>query len=239
MANTLYDLLEVSQNASSEAITAAYQRLQAKLAASAADGDEDATNRMIALREAWFTLSNTHRRQRYDDSLNARSLPPEAASIDIKPYFLVVLLLLGLGYFGIQHKKQLAEQETLRIQAEQASATARLAEIEAREAEQARRLADQAEARQRQQQLIERANREREIAYGNQVSRSIERAESEARWTKQREEQQKAQAERQRQYEAENQLAREKAYLRQIEAEKRNSYYRLQIVDRESAGSDV
>lgn len=229
MANSLYDLLEVSQTAGSDAITAAYKRLQGKYSALAADGDDDATNRLIAIREAWYTLSDERRRRRYDESLVVRENMSEPVTPKKRPYLIVALLALTIGYAGIQHKKQLAEGEKLRLQAEQASAAAKAAEIEARRAQQEKLAADQAEARLRQQQAIERANREREIAYGNQVSRNIERAESEARWARQREEQQKTQAERQRQYEAESQLAREKAYLRQIEAEKRRGYYRLEL----------
>ncbi|MBV2191921.1 MAG: DnaJ domain-containing protein, partial [Azonexus sp.] len=73
MANTLYDLLEVSATASPESIAASHQRLRAHFLDQQAAGDEDATNRLIALREAFATLSDTVRRQAYDDRLAARS----------------------------------------------------------------------------------------------------------------------------------------------------------------------
>ncbi|WP_170291324.1 DnaJ domain-containing protein [Dechloromonas hortensis] len=231
MANTLYDLLEVSQSASADAIAAGYKRLHAQYAESAAKGDEDATNRMIALREAFTTLSEPSRRQRYDDSLAARDQEVEAEPAG-RPFVKLIVIACIVGFFGITYKKYQTAQETARLEAERvvaaaktAETDARLAEAEARKAAEERIAAERADRQRQRDEAMERANRERDIAYGNQVSRNLERAEADARRAAEREEQAKANAERQKEYEAERALAREKAYLRQVEAEKNRYRY--------------
>lgn len=221
MANSLYDILEVSPTASPETIDASFKRLKNAFAPAAANGDEDATNRLIALKEAFNTLSDPARRRRYDDSLAVRASTSDGTSHGSSGMlrWIVVLLLVGAVIFGYQRHR--TEQERLRLQAEQTAAAARLAEIEAQRAEQLA-LQQQEERRRREQlqaEAIERYERERAISDGRQVARELERSE-------QRERQQQMQAERQRQLEAERQLARDKAYLRQLEAEnRRRTYY--------------
>ncbi|PKO89590.1 MAG: hypothetical protein CVU18_03535 [Betaproteobacteria bacterium HGW-Betaproteobacteria-12] len=221
MANTLYDILELSPTASADTITANFKRLHAAYAATAAGGDEDAANRMIAAKEAYATLSDPVRRQKYDDALALRmaraDVAPPTSGGALK--WIMLLLVLGIGGFVVQ--KHFAEQERVRLQAEQTAAALRMAEIEAeRERERdAQATAKQEEQQRRQAEALERFERERAMDYGRQVSRDLERAEE-------RDRQQRAQAERQRQSEAERQLAREKAYLRQLEAEnRRRTYY--------------
>lgn len=231
MANTLYDLLEVSQSASADAIAAGYKRLHAQHAELAAKGDEDATNRMIALREAFTTLSEPGRRQRYDDSLAARDCEVAAEPAG-RPFVKLIVIACIVGFFGITYKKYQATQETARLEAERVVAAAKLAETEAIKAQADARLAteeriavERAERQRQRDEAMERANRERDIAYGNQVSRNLERAEADSRRAALREEQARANAERQKEYEAERALAREKAYLRQVEAEKSRYRY--------------
>lgn len=235
MANTLYDLLEVNQSASADAIAAGYKRLHAQHAELAAKGDEDATNRMIALREAFTTLSEPGRRQRYDDSLATRDQEVETEPAG-RPFVKLIVIACIVGFFGITYKKYQTAQETARLEAERVVAAAKQAETEAIKAQADARLAaeeryalERAERQRQRDEAMERANRERDIAYGNQVSHNLERAEAEARRTALREEQQKEQAranaERQKEYEAERALAREKAYLRQVEAEKNRYRY--------------
>lgn len=231
MANTLYDLLEVSQSASAESIAAAYQRLRAGPAEKAAAGDEDATNRLIALREAFSTLSDPARRQRYDDGLIARELQNEAPPPG-RLWLKLAVIAVVVGFFGITYSRYQTAQQVARHEAErvaaaakQAEAEARMAELEARRVREERFEAERQERQHQRQEAMERASRERDIAYGQQVSRNLERAEAESQRAKWREEQQKEQAERQRIAEAERQLNREKAYLRQIEMEKRRSGY--------------
>jgi curved DNA-binding protein CbpA len=231
MANTLYDLLEVSQSASAETISAAYQRLRGLHTEQAAGGDEDATNRLIALREAFSTLSDPGRRQRYDDGLIARELSHEAAPAS-RPFLKLVVIAIIVGFFGLTYSRHQTAQQVARLETErlaatakQAEAEARMAEVEARRATEERLAADREERKRLRDEAMERSSRERDIAYGQQISRNLERAEAESQRAKWREEQQKEQAERQKIREAESQLAREKAYLRQIEMEKRRSGY--------------
>lgn len=226
MSKDFYALLEISTSASSEAIKANYQRLQARYAALAAQGDEDATNFLIALREAYGTLADPERRRRYDERLVARTAEPvagEAARGGIMKW-LVLLAIIGATSVGFARYQ--TEQEKLRLQHERELALAAEQKAAAEEKRRANeeRLAEQQAERQRQRDAdMERAQRERDIAYGNQVSRNIQQAESQARYEKQRDEQRQARLEQEREreqkLETERQLAREKAYLRQVEAE--------------------
>lgn len=219
MANTLYDILEVSPAASAETIAANFKRLQGTFGTLAANGDEGATNQMIALKEAYRTLSDPGRRQRYDDGLAVRTSTIDASPSGTGGSFKWVVLIIALGVIGFATQKHFAEQERVRLQAEQTAAALRLAEIEAEREREERAAAQQEEQRRRQAEVIGRIEQERAMAYGKQVSRDVERAEE-------RDKQQRAQAERQRQYEMDRQLAREKAYLRQLEAEnRRRTYY--------------
>lgn len=218
---TLYDLLEVSQSASADAVGASYKRLHSRYSELAtAGGDDDAANRMVALREAFATLSDPARRQRYDDHLAFRAsliaAPAAAGRSWLKP--LLIAAVVGLSAVGYQ--KYQAEQAQARFEAERSIAATRLAEAEAQQAAEERAAAELARRQALREQAIERANRERDLAYGEEVTRRRERAEAEARRDKLYDEQRKQREEQQKQYDADRQLAREKAYLRQIEAEK-------------------
>lgn len=218
---TLYDVLEVSQSASADAIGASYRRLHTRYTEQAAAGDDDATNRMVALREAFATLSDPARRQRYDDNLAFRASLIEApAAAASRPWLKPLLIAAVIGLSAIGYQKYQAEQAQARLEAERSIAATRLAEAEARQAAEERAAAELARRQALREQAIERANRERDLAYGEEVTRRRERAEAEARREKLYDEQRKQRDEQQKQYDADRQLAREKAYLRQIEAEK-------------------
>ena len=228
MANTLYDLLEVSATASPESIAASHQRLRAHFLAQQAAGDEDATNRLIALREAFATLSDTVRRQAYDDRLAARAAGEPMAEEPPRSFAKILIGVALIGACGFGYAKYQANQEQkMALEKEKAAAAVRLAEIEAqRERERAERElreARQAEYQRSREEARERAERERDLAYGRQISRDIQRGEAMALREKQREEQREAQQrqreEQQRHYEAERRLAQEKAALRRMEAE--------------------
>lgn len=222
MEKTLYDLLEVSQTASADSITSNYKRLFERHQSAAAAGSEDATNHLIALREAFHTLSDREKRIRYDQSLIQRTTKHTADS-SLRIYVIAGLVALTIAG-GINYKQRQTEQELARLESERAAAAARLAEQEAtrvREERLAIVAANQAERLRIEQENLIRHQRERDIAYGNQVSQSLARAEHEARMAKQRADYQNQQAERQRQSDAERQLEREKAYLRQREWENR------------------
>lgn len=227
MGKTLYDVLEVSQTASQDSITASYKRLSEALKTLAAQGDEDATNRLVALREAFLTLSNSDQRLRYDQSLitHQPANPPDPPR-SFKPLILAglaVLAITGSLHYSEARQRQ-ASQEQAQREAERVESMARLAEQEAHRAQEERMAlmaANQAENLRIQNEIRARQTREADIAYGNQVSQNIARAEQEARHAKAQAEQQRLNAERQRQQEAERQLERERAFLRQREWENR------------------
>lgn len=222
MATNLYDLLEVNQSASQEAIAAGYKRLQAKFVDQAAQGDEDATNHLIALREAHATLSDPDRRRRYDDRLLERQAEPPVASPGGGFTKLIVFALI-IGLCAVWYGKYQSDQEKARLERERVVAEAKQAELQAKREQEEMVAAQQAEQRRLREEAIERANRANDLAYANQVSRNVHRQETLAR---QQEEQQRAAAEREQKYDAARQLAREKAYLRQLESENaRNRHY--------------
>lgn len=228
MANTLYDLLEVSTSASQESITVSYQRLHAHYAAlqSSSDG-EDATNRLIALREAYTTLSNAERRKAYDEKLAARAAAEVVQEAQPRSYISALLLAAVIGTSGLGYANYQSNREQAALEKERAAV--RLAEIEAqraREQEQSERMAArQADYQRQQAESRERYERERDLAYGRQISRDIQRGEAMVQQEKQREEQRKLRDEQQRQYEAERRLAQDKATVRRMEAENNRRYY--------------
>lgn len=228
MANTLYDLLEVSTSASQESITVSYQRLHAHYAAlQSGSAGEDATNHLIALREAYTTLSNTERRKAYDEKLAARAAAEVVHAAPPRSYASLLLLAAVIGICAFGYMKYQAEQASL--EREKAAAAVRLAEIEAQQAreqeERERMAARQADYQRQQAESRERYERERDLAYGRQISRDIQRGEAMAVQEKQREEQRKLRDEQQRQYEAERRLAQDKATVRRMEAENNRRYY--------------
>lgn len=225
MAGNLYELLEVNETASPEAISANFKRLHAKYAAPAASGDEGARNQLIALREAHDTLSDLQRRQRYDQRLAARSNSLKAEDPRPKPFLRLIILAIIVGVAGLSYAKHSADQEKVRLEREKLVAATKLAEIEAQKEREEKQAADQAERQRRADEARERNDRARDTAYSAQITRDIQRAETQGRYDRQREEQQRANEERQRVAEANRQLAKDKAYLRQLEADSTRTRY--------------
>lgn len=75
MRKTLYDILEIPVIATAEAIEASHQLLRDELQGKADAGDQDARMRLVAVREAYQTLSEPSRRRAYDASVSARENP--------------------------------------------------------------------------------------------------------------------------------------------------------------------
>lgn len=231
MQKSLYDLLEVSPTASQDSIAVSYRRLHAKFAELQSSSDnEDATNQLIALREAYSTLSNPERRAAYDEKLTARATVEQSQDGEPRSYakLLVLLALIGACGFGYaRYQSNLAQQAAL--DREKAAAEVRLAEIEAqRERErlaQERHAARQEESQREQEERRARYERERDQEYGQQISRDLQRQEAAAQYEKQREDQRKLREEQQRQSDAERRLAQDKATLRRMEAENARRYY--------------
>lgn len=220
MSITLYDILEVSKIASQEGIADSYKRLFAHYSGESANGNEDATNRLIGLREAYSTLSNPDKRKAYDQRLAASEYGVSYEENQPRFSYLKVLLIVSiLGICGVVYSKNKASEEQARLQKEETAAALRFAELEVQKAREEKLAADQAEYQRRRDEAYERSNRERDYNYGKQVSRDIQNAETLARWEKEKEKRQQENEERQKQYDAERQLAKEKAYLRKIETE--------------------
>lgn len=219
MTVTLYDLLEVSSTATQEAISVNFARLESKYVEQLDNGDEDVRNLLIALREAYATLSDPDRRKRYD--LRLQVGPVEHPRANVFPLGRLLLIAVLVSLFAIWHTKNRAEQQKARLEAERIAANAKAAEIAARKEQDEQQAAQEAERLRRLSEDRASMVRERDIAYGNQISREVQRAEAQARRDEQRQELQRQREEQQRLNEANSQLARDKAYLRQLEAENR------------------
>jgi colicin import membrane protein len=224
-SKSLYDLLEVNESASQEAIAANYKRLYAGYSQLATNGGEDATNQLIAIREAYSTLSNPERRRRYDEKLATRLEAAEAFDRPLPAFLKLLILVVVVGLLALGYGKYQSEQEKARLERERIIAATKAAELEAQNAREERAAADQAERQRRADEAAERNERARDIAYGNQVTRSAQYSEAQLRLEQQRAEQQRANAERQRVNEANRQLAKDKAYLRELEANSRRTSY--------------
>jgi len=226
MKTTLYDLLELSQSASQEAILASYQRLAAKIG----DTDPDAENKRKFLNEAFFTLSQPPRRARYDQTLMEADSAPHVIAYDdgsISPITKLLLAGLLIAVCALGYNKYAKDREAAFIEKERARAAEVLAA--AQRAEQAELLAakeshaEQLRQEQRQQYEADAARRQgAQISQANAYAEDRVRREAESQARQRQREQENAQ--RQQQYEAQTRLAREKAQLRQLESE--NARYR-------------
>ncbi|TXH26513.1 MAG: hypothetical protein E6Q99_04495 [Elusimicrobia bacterium] len=214
--STLYDLLEVSQSASTEAISASYRRLDSQLSASADASDPDTVNRLIALREAHQVLVDPVQRARYDQRLNARQNAASAVQVEAPARLWPKLLLLAvlLGLCGVGYSKYQSDQERARLERERIALDEKKMQAAAeRQRQRDEQLAaERAESQFRRQEAKERQDQDRAIAYGRQVTRALERNAEQLRREQEREE-------RQRRYEVERRLAQDRAYVRQLEAE--------------------
>lgn len=230
MKKTLYDLLELSQKASQDAINASYQRLSEKIA----DTDPEAENNRKILNEAFSTLADPARRLRYDNTLVNANISTEFILHDepgISPIKKLLIAGLLIGVCGFGYNKYSRDKQTAFIEKERARAAEALAASQ--RVEQAELLAEQRAAKEmraeqlrqdRQQQYeMEAARRQgMQITQANADAEDRARRESEARARQQVRDQENAR--RQQQYEVQNRLARDKAQLRQLESE--NSRYR-------------
>jgi curved DNA-binding protein CbpA len=224
-SKSLYDLLEVNELASQEAIAASYMRLNAACAPLVASGEEDAINRLIAIREAYNTLSNLERRRRYDEKLATRLEAVEPFDRPRQSFMKLLFLVAFVGLLALGYAKYQSVQEKARLERERIVAATKAAELEAQKAREEKAAADQADRQRRADEAAERNERARDIAYGNQVTRTVQYSEAQLRQEQQRAEQQRANAERQRVNEANRQLARDKAYLRELEANSRRTNF--------------
>jgi colicin import membrane protein len=214
---TLYDVLQVSPEANSAVIRAAYENLSAAVRGN----DSDSDIRKKALDEAFFTLSNTDKRQRYDQRLADRMAIMDADTSSSRTKYLLILATLVACGFGYMKYSQ--NQENLRIERERIAAEVRKAALQAKQEEDERRadmerLRLERQAEQQQRYAFEAARREADYAMrANSAADDRARREAASEQTsKQRSEQIALQNE---QREAQRRLDRDKAYLRQLEIE--------------------
>jgi len=134
MRKTLYDILDVPVTAAAEVIEAAHQRLRDELQGKADAGDQHARMRLVAVREAYQTLSDPSRRRAYDASVSAREKPtakvPELAeespvgfgerlqlskSVVFKGAAIVVLAAIGIASVISYRQAEAERLERMRV----------------------------------------------------------------------------------------------------------------------------
>ena len=143
---SLYEILEVSETASPEIVRAAYQRLTELWAPDGARGtDAEAALRYTAIREAFFTLGNSKKREAYDRRLAAQWQAPVETSFWTARKLLAVGAALLLAFGGYNHYAK--RQEQARIEAQKAIAAERAKEEAARAEAERLRLAREANER--------------------------------------------------------------------------------------------
>ena len=225
MKKNLYDLLELSQSASQEAINAAYLRLSSKISGT----DPDSVNRKNLLDDAFSTLSQPALRRRYDASL-AAVYAPESGSGGSVSFFKLMIITLLIAACGLGYAKYAKDQEYARLERERIAAEARKAALLAEEEREQFRAENERKqealrVEQQQRRELELARRDATYSAQNQsyAARQVELQQlREQRQVESKQAQEQREAEvrrRQEQNEAQRRLEREKAYLRQLEAE--------------------
>lgn len=219
--STLYDILQVSPEASQEIIRTTYQ----KLIDAIQDSHPDAEMQRKALNEAFFTLSSPERRERYDQRLNGTSLI-HAGEETGRPLLKYVLLAIVasvaiFGYTRYNHTQQMAriEQEKIRIERERIAAEQKQSELAAqREREQRMAEQQQANAERQQQLAFERTRREADSTMRSNAA-TEDRNRRDAERAQQAVERQQQQAQQNELRAAQQRLERDKALARQLEYE--------------------
>lgn len=163
---TLYDLLEVSESASSETIQAAYDRLAVKFDPARDGNAGNAAVRMQfdAIRQAFLTLGNADGRAQYDRKLELRNLASQPQVEVLEPFWtvpkMIIAAVLVVSIGGFYHVKQ--KKEEARLEAERVIAVAKAKEAEEKA---------KAEAEQRQAQQIESERERAERVEANRLRR--------------------------------------------------------------------
>ena len=230
---TLYDLLQVSRNATGDVIQAAYEKILRRIELERTTlSNDDSENRLKAVREAYRVLGDAQQRTLYDqsivedDTLAMAPPPPPYIKRPTTWIALTLLLLTGLVYYNIHltNKRAAIAAELARAQAE---AEKELYVLEQERLKNARteQLIEMARSEQlRQEQLrsqnemalIQREIRTDEVNAAQQVARQ-KLLEEQAAETRARREQ----------YEIQARTARERASLSAIQQgrDARQNYY--------------
>jgi len=233
---TLYNILGVGSEASKEQIEKAYADFLTKLqSGTGLLPDEEVKNQMVAIREAFNTLTNPILRQRYDQRLAAANLggaqpryydeanPAANGSVFGTKTILLVGLIVLAGLFIYNNSAK--ERERLRIEHEhevQMKAVQIAEERQRQEAKVQDFVLDKADdyaanqqAQMKQQQLrLQQQQFERESAQSQQQDLQRQRLEAQQQQQRQQQEQNRL---RQEQQQHQQQLQNDKRYLQQLE----------------------
>lgn len=73
MSQNYYEILEVDKNATIDEIKKSYRKLSMKYHPDKNNGDKEAEEKFKTIAEAWATLSDPDKKERYDDKLNGKT----------------------------------------------------------------------------------------------------------------------------------------------------------------------
>lgn len=232
MARDLYDILDIPQSASPAWIKRAHEMRREAVSADTTLSDKQRRLELLAIDEAFKTLSSASRREAYDHKLHGVCNPEDAhplLALVLSPGVLSFAFLCVLGA-GVYYYSYNAEQGRLRVEQERiATENARFAKElelrEEREQQAAQLLADN--KRKQQEQMVrtqfERDRRDldkwqRNVQYDMQrEQRDQERAEHQARVEAERAEYRERAEEENRRLRAIQELERQKRFLRELE----------------------
>ena len=232
MARDLYDILDIPQSASPAWVKRAHEMRREAVNADAGLSDKQRSLELLALDEAFRTLSNAGRREAYDRKLHGSRDPGHAhpliallVSPGMLAFAFLCLLAGGVYYhsYNVEQGRLRVEQE--RIAAENARFAKELAQREEREQLAAQQLA---ETRRKQQEQLTRTQFERDrrdldkwqrnVAHDmEREQRELERAEQRAREEAEHEEYRGRMQEEERRLRAIQELERQKRFLRELE----------------------
>ncbi len=226
---TLYEILGIEQSATTIQVDAAYRAFQARLKANVAGlSNNEVETQLLAVKEAYATLSNPILRQRYDLKLAGATSaaqptitvyePRHAQGSSLAKIALIGTLALAAIYVYSEKAK---EREKLRIEHEH-QVQMKAAQIAEEKQKQSARIQDQLMERssansELQQHRAAVAQYERESAQRQQQELLQRRQELAQQQQEQREE---ANRRRQEQLAQQQRLQNEKRYLQQLERER-------------------
>lgn len=225
---TLYSILGVGSEATTEQIERAYTNFRSKLQ-SGADGlsTEEISNQMVAIREAYSTLTNPILRQRYDQKISETNFQyadggsgyahavESGRSFGFKTVLLVGVIVLAGIYL---YNNNVKEREKLRIAHEHEVQMKAVQIAEDRQKQEAKVqdiILDKSTSNAEGQRLrMEQLQFERESAQQQQLDLQRQRMEMQQQQQRQQEE---ANRQRQEQQRKQQQLQSEKRLLQQME----------------------
>jgi curved DNA-binding protein CbpA len=212
--NTLYDILGIGRQATSEQIEQAYKEQLDALKAEEGTDPKDGINRIRVVREAYLQLSSPTRRRNYDESLRAKETVSYQI-VDQKPVPWVAILLASVvlaagGLYYYQSNLEKTRLVQLQLEADKAKAEAnKAAELAA--AEQA--ALERSILLKRQQQEAANQRLSEQARYeGQRIHAEIQQAAQQAARDKERRDQQakadEARAQQEAQMRSRNDIAR-------------------------------